>query len=71
VETIRKAPWRQKVLWVVLGIIFTAGALAVLVPYLGGSWTVYFFVLAPFAVSGAFVLASSKPRESDRAELNG
>lgn len=54
-----------------LGVIFTAGALAVLVPYFGGSWTVYFFMLAPFVVSGAFVLASSGSRESGRAEVEG
>ncbi|MBQ1083374.1 MULTISPECIES: hypothetical protein [Nocardiopsis] len=66
-RTIGKAPWRQKVLWITLGIVFAAGALAVLVPTLGGSWTVYFFVLAPFVVSGVWVLASGGSRS--RSEL--
>ncbi len=56
---------RQKILWVTLGIVFTAGALAVLVPSLGGSWTVYFFMLAPFVVSGVWVLASGGSRRSE------
>ncbi|WP_017584241.1 hypothetical protein [Nocardiopsis valliformis] len=70
-RTIRRAPWRQKVLWVILGIVFTAGALAVLVPYFGGTWVVYFFVLAPFVVSGAYVLASHGGRESGGPDRDG
>jgi hypothetical protein len=69
VRTISSAPKRQKFLWVTLGIVFTAGALAVLVPYFGGSWTVYFFMLAPFAISGAFVLASSGSGQSGRTQV--
>jgi hypothetical protein len=56
VRTIRRAPWRQKVLWVILGTVFAAGALAVLVPYFGGTWVVYFFMLAPFVEEGRAVL---------------
>lgn len=70
-RTIRRAPWRQKVLWVILGTVFAAGALAVLVPYFGGTWVVYFFVLAPFVVSGAYVLASHGARESGGPERDG
>ncbi len=69
-RTISNAPKRQKFLWVTLGIVFTAGALAVLVPYFGGSWTVYFFTLAPFVISGAFVLASSGSRDSGQTRID-
>ncbi|MBR8741076.1 hypothetical protein [Nocardiopsis sp. MG754419] len=67
-RTIRGVPWRQRVLWVTLGVLFAAGVLGVLVPYFGGSWVGYFFALLPFVVSGVFVLASAGSGTSERGD---